>query len=778
MNVVIVESPAKAKTIGKYLGKDYTVLASFGHVRDLPSKSGSVDPDKDFSMIWQVSPDSKKHVAEICKAVKTADHVYLATDPDREGEAISWHITEMLQEKGLLKKIKPERISFNAITKSTVLDALKAPRDVDQDLVEAYLARLSLDYLVGFTLSPVLWRKLPGTKSAGRVQSVTLRLVVDREIEIDQFKPQEYWTLDSTFTTQNDENFKARLTHLGGKKLDRFDINSEDKAMSALKLIEAQSYKVSSVEKKRVKRNPRPPFITSTLQQEASRKLGFGAKKTMQIAQKLYEGIDIGGEVTGLITYMRTDSIQVEPAAVMSSRDVIEQKFGKEYVPSSPRMYKSKLKNAQEAHEAIRPTVLSRDPDSLRDRLDNDQMRLYELIWKRMMASQMASAEVDQTSVDILSDDGKITFRANGSIIAFDGFLKLYREGLDEGQKDEDETNLLPALSENDPADRKETTPLQKFTLPPPRYTEASLIKKMEELSIGRPSTYTRTIQVLYDRGYVRAEKRQLYAEDRGRILTAFLLNYFERYVQYNFTAELEEELDNISNGSLEWKAVLNQFWKDFIAAIDGAKDLSIQEVLEHLQKDLEDHLFPPKADGSNSHQCPDCKDGLLNLRLGRFGPFIACSSYPECKYTRKLTEGDSEEESTEERFEKRELGVDPESELPVRVKKGPYGFYVQWGDAAKGKKPKRAGLPKGQDPNTFTLEQAISLGALPRDVGIHPESSEMITAGIGRFGPYIKHGKTYVSLKGDDNVLTIGLNRAVVLIAENAKKPKQKKKA
>ena len=778
MNVVIVESPAKAKTIGKYLGKDYKVLASFGHVRDLPSKSGSVDPDKDFSMVWQVSPDSKKHVTEISKAVKAADHVYLATDPDREGEAISWHISEMLQEKGLLKKIKPERISFNAITKSAVLDALKAPRDIDQDLVEAYLARLSLDYLVGFTLSPVLWRKLPGTKSAGRVQSVTLRLVVDREIEIEQFKPQEYWTLDSIFATQKGETFKARLTHLDSKKLDRFDINSEDKAMSALKAIQAQNYKISSVEKKRVKRNPRPPFITSTLQQEASRKLGFGAKRTMQIAQKLYEGIDIGGEVTGLITYMRTDSIQVEPAAVMSSRDVIEQKFGKEYVPSSPRMYKSKLKNAQEAHEAIRPTVLSRDPDSLRDRLDNDQLRLYELIWKRMMASQMASAEVDQTSVDILSDDGKITFRANGSIIAFDGFLKLYREGLDEGQKDEDETNLLPALSKNDPADRKETTPLQKFTLPPPRYTEASLIKKMEELSIGRPSTYTRTIQVLYDRGYVRTEKRQLFAEDRGRILTAFLLNYFERYVQYNFTAELEEELDDISNGSLEWKSVLQQFWKDFIAAIDGTKDLSIQEVLEQLQKDLEEHLFPSKADGSNPHQCPDCKDGLLNLRLGRFGPFIACSSYPECKYTRKLTESESEEETAEEKFEERELGTDPESDLIVRVKKGLYGFYVQWGKAAKGKKPKRAGLPKGQDPNTFTLEQAISLGALPREVGAHPESGEMITAGIGRFGPYIKHGKSYVSLKGDDNVLTIGLNRAVVLIAENAKKPKRKKKA
>lgn len=778
MNVVIVESPAKAKTIGKYLGKDYKVLASFGHVRDLPSKSGSVDPDKDFSLVWQVSPDSKKHVTEISKAVKGADHLYLATDPDREGEAISWHIAEILNEKGLLKKIKAERISFNAITKSAVLEALKAPRPIDQDLVEAYLARLSLDYLVGFTLSPVLWRKLPGTKSAGRVQSVALRLVVDREVEIEQFDPQEYWTLDTTFLTEKKESFKARLTHLDGKKLDRFDINSEDKAMSALKLIEAQTYSITKVEKKRVKRNPRPPFTTSTLQQEASRKLGFSGKRTMQIAQKLYEGIDIGGEVTGLITYMRTDSIQVEPAAIQESRAVIENEFGKPYLPDSPRVYKSKQKNAQEAHEAIRPTVLARTPKSLQTRLDKDQMRLYELIWKRMMSSQMSSAEMDQTSVDVTSADTKITFRASGSIIAFDGFLKLYRESLDEDQTDEDETKLLPPLNEKDAVNRKETTPLQKFTLPPPRYTEASLIKKMEELGIGRPSTYTRTVQVLYDRGYIKTEKRQLFAEDRGRILTAFLLNYFKRYVEYNFTAELEEELDDISNGSLQWKSVLRQFWKDFISAIDQAKDLSIQDVLEHLQKDLEEHLFPAKSDGSNPHQCPDCKDGILNLRLGRFGPFIACSNYPECKYTRKLTQTEDEAEASQEKFEEKELGIDPKTGLPIRLKKGPYGFYVQWGEGEKGKKPKRAGLPKGQDPMTLTLEQAISLGALPREVGVHPESGEMITAGLGRFGPFIKHGKTYVSLKGDDNVLTIGLNRAVVLIAEHAAKPKKKKKA
>ncbi len=780
MNVVVVESPSKARTIGKYLGPDYTVLASFGHVRDLPSKDGSVQPDNDFAMTWQVDAGSQKHVNEIIKAVKGASRLFLATDPDREGEAISWHIEEILREKGLLKKIKAERIAFNAITKTTVLEALQHPRAVDQQLVDAYLARLSLDYLVGFTLSPVLWRKLPGSKSAGRVQSVVLRLVVDREVEIESFKPQEFWSLDTVFQTTKSENFTARLTHLNNTKLDKFDINDKTKADAALKAIEAQGYTIGKVEKKRIRRNPRPPFTTSTLQQEASRKLGFGSKKSMMLAQKLYEGIAMGGETTGLITYMRTDSIQVEPSALAETRDLIKKEFGDKYLPAEPRVYKSKAKNAQEAHEAIRPTQLDRTPQSVRSYLDDDQFRLYELIWKRMVSSQMENAEVDQTSVDVVSTDSKITFRASGSIIAFDGFLKLYREGVDDEGSDDEEGKILPPLNEGDDVTRLSTTPQQKFTQPPPRFTEASLVKRMEELGIGRPSTYARTIQVLYDRGYVTADRsKRIVAEDRGRIVVAFLLNYFNRYVQFDFTAKLEEELDDITNGSLMWKDVLNRFWTDFIQAIDGAKQLTILEVIEHIQKDMDAHLFPVREDGSDPHTCTDCKTGTLNLRLGKFGAFIGCSNYPECKYTRKLVETEeSGEASTEGKFEERELGLDPERKLLVYVKKGPYGYYFQWGETVKGTKPKRSSLKKDQNPLTVTLEDALTESSFPRDVGVHPESGVMITANVGRFGPYIQHEKTYVSLKGDDKIETIGLNRAVVLIAEHLEKKKLKKKS
>lgn len=776
MNVVVVESPSKAKTIEKYLGKDYTVLASYGHVRDLVSKDGSVKPDEGFAMVWQVDERAEKHINMIAKAVKGADHLYLATDPDREGEAISWHIQEILEQKGILKTVKTQRIAFNAITKETVANAIAHPRPIDQQLVEAYLARLSLDYLVGFTLSPVLWRKLPGSRSAGRVQSVALRLVVERETEIELFKSQEYWTIEVEFLTAHQKSFKARLTHLEGKKLDKFSLPSEKEARSAEQKINAGTYTVTSIEKKRVQRHPRPPFTTSTLQQEASRKLGFSPKKTMQLAQKLYEGITMGGETTGLITYMRTDSTQVESSAVAACRKVIEKTYGDKYVPESPRHYKTKAKNAQEAHEAIRPTELIRKPTDIGKYLDHDLLRLYELIWKRMMASQMASAELDQTSVDIGSHKNDVGLRATGSILVFDGFLTLYRESLDEDQVEEEDNKILPPLQEKEALEKQKVFPEQHFTQPPPRYTEASLVKKMEELGIGRPSTYARTTQVLQERGYVKNEKRTLVPEDRGRIVTAFLLNYFRKYVEYDFTAQLEEQLDEISNGDLFWKDVLTQFWVPFHHATDEAKNLKIQEVLEQLQKDLDHILFPSTGTDSDPHICPLCKKGHLGLRLSKFGAFIGCSEYPECKYTRPLFPNEEGEyEAQEEPFE-RELGVDPASNQPITVKKGPYGFYVQFGEApSKKEKPKRISLPKGADPETITFEEVLSLAALPRQVGIDPETKEMITAAIGRFGPYVKIGSTFVSLKKTDDVLTVGLERALELIAAKKAAPPRK---
>ena len=776
MNVVVVESPSKAKTIEKYLGKDYTVLASYGHVRDLVSKDGSVKPDEDFAMIWEVDERAKKHIDAIAKALKGADHLYLATDPDREGEAISWHIQEILSKKGLLKDVKSQRIAFNAITKETVADALAHPRQIDNQLVEAYLARLSLDYLVGFTLSPILWRKLPGSRSAGRVQSVALRLVVDRENEIEAFKSQEYWTIEVEFLTEEKKTFKARLTHLDGKKLDKFSLGNEKDARAAEQKIESGSYNIESVDKKRVQRHPRPPFTTSTLQQEASRKLGFSPKKTMQLAQKLYEGISVGGEATGLITYMRTDSTQVEGSAITACRTVIDKAYGNKYLPDSPRQYKTKAKNAQEAHEAIRPTELSRKPQDVSQYLDNDLSRLYELIWKRMMASQMASAEVDQTSVDVTNQGKDIILRATGSILAFDGFLTLYRESLDEDQTEEDENKLLPPLREKEKVDKQKIQPEQHFTQPPPRYSEASLVKKMEELGIGRPSTYARILQVLQERKYVRLEKKVLYPEDRGRIVTAFLLNYFRNYVEYDFTAHLEEELDEISSGDLFWKDVLKQFWVAFHEAIDKAKDLKIQEVLEQLQKDLDPFLFPALEDGKDPHICPRCGKGHLGLRLSKFGAFIGCSEYPECKYTRPLLIPEGGEDQSREEPLDRLLGTDPKSGLEVRVKRGPYGFYIQFGEApSKKEKPKRVSLAAGTSPEMITLEEAISLAALPREVGLHPETKTPITAAIGRFGPYVKYENIFASLKKTDDVLTIDLTRALELIeAKKAAPPRR----
>lgn len=776
MNVVVVESPSKAKTIEKYLGKGYTVLASYGHVRDLVSKEGSVKPDEDFSLVWQVDERAEKHLSTIVKALKGAKHLYLATDPDREGEAISWHIQEVLKQKGILKNIEIQRIAFNAITKETVANSLAHPRAIDQQLVEAYLARLSLDYLVGFTLSPVLWRKLPGSRSAGRVQSVALRLVVERETDIERFISQEYWTIEVEFLSGEKKLFRARLTHLDGKKLDKFTLSSEKEAKDAERKINEGTYSVTSIEKKRVQRHPRPPFTTSTLQQEASRKLGFSPKKTMQLAQKLYEGIRIGGETSGLITYMRTDSIQVEGNAIAACRQVIEKTYGASYVPKDVRNYKTKAKNAQEAHEAIRPTELSRKPADVSKYLESDLFRLYDLIWKRMMASQMASAELDQTTVDIGSHKEDVGLRATGSILVFDGFLTLYRESLDEDQVEEEENKILPPLRENEALEKQKVLPEQHFTQPPPRYSEASLVKKMEELGIGRPSTYARTVQVLQERGYVKNEKRTLIPEDRGRIVTAFLLNYFRKYVEYDFTAQLEEQLDEISNGDLFWKDVLKQFWVPFHQATDEAQNLKIQEVLEQLQKDLDHVLFPPSEDGSDPHICPLCKQGHLGLRLSKFGAFIGCSRYPECKYTRPLfPNAEGEYEAQEEPFE-RELGTDPTSGQAVTVKKGPYGFYIQFGEApSKKEKPKRVSLPQGTNPETISFDEALSLAALPRQVGIHPETQEVITAAIGRFGPYVKIGSMFVSLKKTDDVLTVGLDRALELIeAKKAAPPRR----
>lgn len=781
MDVVVVESPAKAKTINGYLGRNYTVVASYGHVRDLPAKDGSVRPDQDFAMDWEADARGEKQVRAIAQALKGAKTLYLATDPDREGEAISWHVKEMLAERRALKGIDVKRIVFNEITKSAVKRALENPRDLDPDLIDAYLARRALDYLFGFTLSPVLWRKLPGSRSAGRVQSVALRLICEREAEIETFRPREYWTIEGLFLTEAGAPFSARLTVLDGRKLEQFDLADAQAAEAAKRAAEAARYRVSAIERKRIRRNPPPPFTTSTLQQEASRKLGFSATRTMRVAQQLYEGVEIGGETVGLITYMRTDGVQMAEEAIGAIRAHLGRAFGPDYLPPAPRRYATKAKNAQEAHEAIRPTDIARRPEDVAHALTEDQRRLYDLIWKRAAASQMASAEFDQTSVEIASEDGRIVFRASGSVLVFDGFLKLYREDRDDPAEDE-ESRSLPAMREGERPTLTEARPEQHFTQPPPRYTEASLVKKLEELGIGRPSTYAAILQVLQDRAYVRLENRRFVPEDRGRIVTAFLENFFAHYVAYDFTASLEEKLDDISGGRARWREVMREFWRDFVRAVEETKELRISDVAAALDRELGPHFFPDKGDGTDPRACPRCGTGRLGLRIGgNTGAFIGCSNYPECRYTRNLT-------STEGEGEERLLGHHPETGEPVHLKKGPYGFYVQLGESkeapaaeeagarrkrSKGKaaeagpKPKRASLPKGIDPASVTLEQALGWLSLPRLVGIHPERGEPIYAGLGQFGPYVKVGNVYASLDKDDDVLSIGLNRAVVLLAK-----------
>ena len=769
MKVVVVESPAKAKTINKYLGSDYKVVASYGHVRDLPAKDGSVLPDADFAMSWEVDGKSEKHLKTILEAVRGADRLFLATDPDREGEAISWHVREVLNSRRGLKHLDIKRVVFNEVTKNAVLDAFTRPREIDRELVEAYLARRALDYLVGFTLSPVLWRKLPGSRSAGRVQSVALRLICERESEIEAFKSREYWTIEVDFKTEAGQTFTARLTHLDGKRLERFDLDSEAKARAAADaILRASGFTVAEIDSRQVRRNPFPPFTTSTLQQEASRKLGLSANRTMQIAQRLYEGIELAGETVGLITYMRTDGVAISAEAIAAARQLIGGEFGPRYLPDAPRVYRSPAKNAQEAHEAIRPTDLTRKPADVAAHLDRDQLRLYELIWKRTVASQMASALLEQVAVDIADAAGRLRLRANGSVILFDGFLTLYQEDRDDTPDGielarEGEGGRLPLMRKTERLARGEVTPSQHFTQPPPRYTEASLVKKLEELGIGRPSTYASIIQVLQDRDYVRLEKRRFVPEDRGRLVTAFLTNFFERYVEYNFTADLENQLDDVSGGRIDWKEVLRNFWRDFSAAIDGTKELTISQVLTALDEALGPHFFPNDGAGHDPRLCPVCGAGRLSLKLGKFGAFIGCSNYPNCRFTRPLAV-ESEAEAT---APETALGTDPGTGLAVTLKKGPYGHYVQLGEGNGEFKPKRVALPRSLKPAEIDLETALRLLALPRELGSHPETGDAIVAGIGRFGAYIKHGTTYKSLGADDDVLTIGLNRAVVLLAE-----------
>jgi DNA topoisomerase I len=761
MKVVIVESPAKAKTINKYLGKDYEVYASFGHVRDLTAKDGSVDPDDDFAMRWEVDAKSAKRMSDIGGAVKNADRVILATDPDREGEAISWHIHEILKGKKLLKDKRVDRVVFNAVTKDAVQEAMRNPREIDDALVDAYRARRALDYLVGFNLSPVLWRKLPGARSAGRVQSVSLRIICDRELEIEKFVAREYWSIIAHLQTEAKAPFTARLVGADGKKINRLDIGSGAEAEAFKTDLEKALFSVAAIESKPVKRHPYAPFTTSTLQQEASRKLGLAPARTMQIAQRLYEGVDVGDGAAGLITYMRTDGVDLAPEAVASARRVIAKDFGDNYVPSSPRRYTAKAKNAQEAHEAIRPTDMTKRPRDVARHLEPEQAKLYELIWTRTIACQMESAELERTTVDILAEAGarKLEFRATGQVVRFAGFLALYQEGKDD--EEDEESSRLPAMRQGEKLAKERIDASQHFTEPPPRYTEATLIKRMEELGIGRPSTYASTIAVLKDRDYVRLEKKRLYAEDKGRIVTAFLESFFTKYVGYDFTADLEEKLDKVSNSEIDWKALLRDFWTDFSGAITGIKDLGTRQVLDSLNELLGPHIFPSRGEGVDPRLCPLCNEGQLSLKIGKYGAFVGCSRYPECKYSRVLAASGAEA-SEGDRPGVRVLGQDPSTGEEITLRNGRFGEYIQQGE---GEKPKRSSLPKGLSADDVTLEKALKLLALPREVARHPTSGEAILAGIGRYGTYVQHGKTYANLGRDDDVLEIGGNRAIDLI-------------
>ena len=768
MDVVVVESPAKARTIGKYLGRDFTVLATLGHVCDLPAKDGSVRPDEDFAMDYVANPRSAKPLKAIADAARKADRLLLATDPDREGEAISWHVRNYVRGRRGLGGVDVRRVVFHEVTRDAVGEAVRNPRDIDMDLVNAQQARRALDYLVGFTLSPVLWRKVPGSRSAGRVQSVALRLVVDREVEIEAFRPREYWTVEAVLETPEGKPLSARLVALDGRRLGKFDLADEAAARRAAAAVEARRFAVAAVERKQVRRSPPPPFTTSTLQQEASRKLGFAAARTMRVAQRLYEGVDIGGETVGLITYMRTDAVTLSSQAVAAARRVIAARYGADYLPPSPRRYRTKAKNAQEAHEAIRPTDPARPPDAL-PRLGADEKRLYELIWRRTAACQMADARIDRTGVDFAAPDGGATLRATGAVVAFDGFLAVYAEGRDDAADDETGDKRLPRVREGDAMTARKVSPAQHFTEPPPRYTEASLVRKMEEIGIGRPSTYAGIVSVLQDRDYVKLESKRFVPEDRGRIVTAFLANFFETYVRYDFTAQLEDQLDRISNGDLEWKNVLGEFWSGFSSAVEDIGGLRVRDILDRLDEVLGPHIFPASEDGeaqtdTDPRACGLCGNGRLSLKLGRYGAFVGCSNYPECRFTRPLAASEAGEGDAGDG--PRPLGQDGD-DAPVSVRKGRYGYYIQRGEAEEKGKPWRVSLPKGLDPATLDLATAVALLGLPREVGKHPETGKAISAGIGRYGPYLRHDGAYKSLSEGDDVLTVGLNRAVALLAE-----------
>lgn len=772
MKVVIVESPGKIKSINKYLGSGYKVMASFGHVRDLPAKDGSVLPDQDFEMSWEVDAASQKRIKDIADAVKSSDGLVLATDPDREGEAISWHVLDILKKKKVIGDKPVERVVFNAITKKAVLDAMAEPRSIDVPLVDAYLARRALDYLVGFNLSPVLWRKLPGSRSAGRVQSVALRLVCDREAEIERFVSEEYWNISALLKTPRGDDFEAKLVMADGKRLQGKSIKTGDDATRLKTLLEGATYVVDTVEAKPVKRNPGPPFTTSTLQQAASSRLGFGASRTMQVAQKLYEGIEIGGETTGLITYMRTDGVQIAPEAIDAARRAIGEQFGERYVPEKARFYSTKAKNAQEAHEAIRPTDFTRTPESLKQFLDADQFRLYDLIWKRGIASQMASAEIERTTVEIIAENKgeKAGLRAVGSVIRFDGFIAAYTDQKEDGEQSDDSEDggRLPQINARENIAKQKINASQHFTEPPPRYSEASMIKKMEELGIGRPSTYAATLKTLVDREYIIIDKRKLIPHSRGRLVTAFLESFFTKYVEYDFTADLEEKLDRISAGELDWKQVLRDFWKDFFAQIEDTKELRVTNVLDSLNEVLAPLVFPKREDGSDPRICQVCGTGNLSLKLGKYGAFVGCSNYPECNYTRQLNSDGAEAEAAALN-EPKALGADPMTGEELTLRSGRFGPYIQRGD---GKEAKRSSLPKGWKPEEIDHEKALALINLPRDIGKHPESGKMISAGIGRYGPFLLHDGGYANLESVEDVFSIGLNRAVTVIAEKKASP------
>lgn len=776
MKLVIVESPAKAKTINKYLGNDFKVVASFGHIRDLPSKNGSVLPDNDFEMKYEIPSKSASHVKAICDAAKSAEAIYLATDPDREGEAISWHVIEALREKKALKKdVIVKRVAFNEITKKAVTEAISSPRDIDTALVDAQQARRALDYLVGFTLSPVLWKKLPGSRSAGRVQSVALRLICDREHEIERFVTQEYWDISLDMLSPNKEDFVARLTTVNGEKLEKFSITNKCDAEKIADKLKTCSYTIASVEKKQQKRHPQPPFTTSSMQQEAARKLGFSAKKTMQIAQKLYEGVDLNGDQVGLITYMRTDGVSISEDAIKDTREFIKSNIGEDYLPPSAKVYKSKAKNAQEAHEAIRPTNVNLSPEKLKSSLDSDYYKLYDLIWKRLVASQMESVVLDVVTAIIESNDKNYLLRAVGSVISFDGFYRIYKEGTDENESEEG--RLLPILNEGDVVVAEKINPAQHFTEPPPRFTEASLVKKLEELGIGRPSTYASIISVLQDRNYVVLEKKRFVPEERGILVTAFLVNLFQRYVEYDFTADLENELDEIAEGKLPWKKMLAKFWQGFNENVEFTNQYKISDVISKLNEVLSEHLFPARSDGKDPKKCEMCGTGGLGLKLGKFGAFIACSNYPECKFTRQIVQNESSADSSDGGDEA--SSVDENNKLlgqnadgiSIYLKKGPYGWYVQEGEASsKADKPKRSSLPASTSPQSVDLQLALNLLSLPKFIGKHPATGEDIHLGIGKFGPYVKHAGKFVSIPKNEDIFSVTLDRAAEIIATQKK--------